>query len=84
MAKGDFYLLGVQMRLLIRCKILDVASFLHCLHVIFSLKSRSRSLRRHMDLPVHGFVDYKFLFHLNYKLITRATLLALAKSLYYV
>ena len=37
MAKGDFYLLGVQMRLLTRCKILDVASFLHCLQIIFSL-----------------------------------------------
>ena len=25
-AKGDFYLLGVQIRLLTRCKIVDVAS----------------------------------------------------------
>ena len=28
-AKGDFYLLGVQIRLLTRGNILDVASFLH-------------------------------------------------------
>ena len=61
MAKGDFYLLGVQMRLLSRCKVLDVASFLHCLQIIFSLKSRSPTLKGHMDLPVHRFVDYKFI-----------------------
>ena len=47
--KGDFYLLGVQTRLLTRCKILDVASFLHCLQIIFSLKSPT--FKRHMDLP---------------------------------
>ena len=38
MAKGDFYLLGVHKRLLTQCKILDVALFLHCLQIIFSLK----------------------------------------------
>ena len=52
MAKGDFYLLGVgQIRLLTRCKILVVASFLHCLQIIFSLKSPSPTLKLHMDLP---------------------------------
>ena len=45
------YLLGVQMRLLTRCKILDVAPFSHCLQIIFSLKSPSPTLKRHMDLP---------------------------------
>ena len=59
--KGDFYLLGVQTRLLTRCKILDVASFLHCLQIIFSLELPSPTLKRHMDLPVHRFVDYKFI-----------------------
>ena len=49
------------MRLLSRCKILDVASFLHCLQIIFSLKLPSHTLERHMDLPVHRFVDYKFI-----------------------
>ena len=33
--------------------------------------------------PVHRFVDCKFIVYLNYKLITRATLFALAKSIYY-
>ena len=51
MAKGDLYLLGVQMRLLTRCEILDVASFLHFLQIIFSFKSPSPTLKRHMDLP---------------------------------
>ena len=52
MTKGDFYLLAVQIRLLTRCiKILDVASFLHCLQIIFCLKSPSPTLKRHMDLP---------------------------------
>ena len=60
-AKGDFYLLGVQMRLLSRCKILDVASFLHCLQIIFSLKSPSPTLKRHRDLPVHRFLGYKLI-----------------------
>ena len=49
--KGDFFLLGAQIRLLTRCTILDVASFLHCLQIIFSLKSPSPTLKRHMDLP---------------------------------
>ena len=39
------------MRLLTRCKILDVALFLQCLQIIFSLKSPSPTLKRHMDLP---------------------------------
>ena len=39
------------MRLSTRCKILDVASFLHCFQTIFSLKSPSPTLKRHMDLP---------------------------------
>ena len=50
-ATGDFFLLGVQIRLLTRCKILDVAPFLHCLQIIFSLKSPSPTLKRHLDLP---------------------------------
>ena len=61
MAKGDFYLLGVQMRLLTRCKILDVALFLQCLQIIFSLKSPSPTLKRHMDLassPICGLQVY--------------------------
>lgn len=36
--------------------------------------------KRHWISPVHRFVDCKFIVYLNYKLITRATLLALAKS----
>ena len=86
MAKGDFYLLGVQMRLLTRCKILEVASFLHCLQIIFSLKSHSPTLKRHM----HGSPQLtdlwitSLLFDLNYKYIfTRATLFALVKSVYH-
>ena len=42
------------MRLLTRCKILEVASFLHCLQIIFSPKSLpppSPTLKGHMDLP---------------------------------
>ena len=78
MAKGDFYLLGVQMRLLTRCKILDVASFLHCLQLFFLLSHPAVI----WISPVHQFVDTNLLFDLNYKLITRATLLALAKSIY--
>ena len=50
-AKGDFYSLGVQMRQLTRCKMLDVALFLHCLQIIFSLKSPSSRLKHHMDIP---------------------------------
>ena len=50
-AKVYFYLLGVQMRLLTRCKILDVASFLHCLQIIFAFKSPSPTFKRHMDIP---------------------------------
>ena len=44
--------LGVQIELLTRCKILDVASFLHCLQISFSLKSPSptATLKRYMDL----------------------------------
>ena len=50
--KGDFYLLGVQMRLLARCKILDVVSFLHCLLIIFSLSHPAPPLKViYMDLP---------------------------------
>ena len=59
MAKGDFYLLGVQIRLLTRCKILDVASFLHCLQFFFSLKSPQLT-----DLWIT-----RLLFDLNYKFI---------------
>ena len=87
MAKGDFYLL-VQIRLLTRCKILDVVSFLHCLQIILSLKS-----------PIPTFITLKtsygfpqltdlwitsLLFELNYKftVLTGAALLALAKSIY--
>ena len=51
MAKGDVFLLGVQIKLLTRSKILDAASFLHCLQIIFSLQSLSLTLKRHMDLP---------------------------------
>ena len=51
LAKGDFFLSGVQIKLLTGSKILDVASFLHCLQIIFSLKSPSLSLKSHMDLP---------------------------------
>ena len=50
-AEGDFYFLGVRIRLLTQCKILDVVSFLHCLQIIFSLKSPSPTLKIHMDLP---------------------------------
>ena len=49
-AKGDFYLLGVQIRLLTRSKILDVASFLYCLQIIFSLSHPDLTLKRHLDL----------------------------------
>ena len=41
----------ILMRLLPRSKILDVALFLHCLQIIFSLKSPSPTLKRHMDPP---------------------------------
>ena len=58
------------MRLLTRCKILDVASFLHCLQII------SYGSPQFTDLWITS-----LLFVLNYKLITRATLLALAKSI---
>ena len=75
MAKGDFYLLGVQIRLLTRCKILDVASFLQCLQIIFSLKSPSPTLERNMDLP-------NLIWIIN--LLTRATLLAMAKCIYHI
>ena len=51
MAKCDLYLLGVQIKLLSRRKILDIASFLHCLQIILSLKSPSPTLKRHIDLP---------------------------------
>ena len=36
-AKGDFYLLGVQIRLLTRWKIVDVASFLYCMFANYFL-----------------------------------------------
>ena len=49
--KGDFYSLGVLIRLLTRSKILDVVSFLQCVQIIFSLKSHSLTLTSHMDLP---------------------------------
>ena len=75
MAKGDFYLLGVQIRLLTRCKILDVALFLHCLQIIFSLKSPSPTLERNMELP-------NLIWIIN--LLTRATLLAMAKCIYHI
>ena len=39
------------MRQLTRCKMLDVALFLHCLQIIFSLKSPSSTLKHHMDIP---------------------------------
>ena len=38
-------------RFLTRSKILDVASFLHCLQITFSPKSPSLTLKRHMDHP---------------------------------
>ena len=69
------------MRPLTRCKILDVAKFLHCLQIIFSVKSPSPTLKRHMDLPSSPICGLQ-VYCLNYKLITRATLLALAKSIY--
>ena len=75
MAKGDFYLLGVQIRLLTRCKTLDVALFLHCLQIIFSLKSPSPTLERNMELP-------NLIWIIN--LLTRATLLAMAKCIYHI
>ena len=50
-AKGDFYLLGVLIRLLSQCKVLDVVSFLHFLQNIFSQKSPSPTIKRQMDLP---------------------------------
>ena len=50
MQEDDLLRVG-QIRLLTRCKILVVASFLHCLQIIFSLKSPSPTLKRHMDLP---------------------------------
>ena len=46
-AKGDFYLLDVLIRLLSQCKVLDVVSFLHFLQIIFSQKSPGST----MDLP---------------------------------
>ena len=49
--KGDFYSLGVLIRLLTRSKILDVVSFLQCVQIVFSLKSHSLTLPSHMDLP---------------------------------
>ena len=49
--KGDFYSLGVLIRLLTRSKILDVVSFLQCVQIIFSLKSHSLTLTSHLDLP---------------------------------
>ena len=71
------------MKLLTRCKILDVALVLHCLQIIFSLKSPSPTLKRHMDLTSSpDFWITGLLFDLNYELVT--TLLALAKSIYYV
>ena len=74
MAKGDLFLLGVQIKLLTRCEILEVASFLRCLQIIFSLKSPNPTLKRHMDLP-------SLILIIN--LLTTATLLALAKSKYH-
>ena len=50
-AKGDFCLLGVLVRLLSECKVLDVVSFLRFLQIIFSQKSPSPTIKRQMDLP---------------------------------
>ena len=50
-AKGDFCLLGVLVRLLSECKVLDVVSFLRFLQIIFSQKSLSPTIKSQMDLP---------------------------------
>ena len=50
-AKGDFCLLGVLVRLLSECKVLDVVSFLRFLQIIFSQKSPSPTIKSQMDLP---------------------------------
>ena len=52
------------MRLLTRCKILEVASFLHCLQIIFSPKSLPLPpppLKVIWISQVNRFVDYKFI-----------------------
>ena len=81
----------MQIRLLTRCKILDVVSFLHCLQIILSLKSPIPTLYNVKDViwisTVNRFVDYKFIKFIkfiNYKftVLTGAALLALAKSIY--
>ena len=50
-AKGDFCLLGVLVRLLSECKVLGVVSFLRFLQIIFSQKSPSPTIKSQMDLP---------------------------------
>ena len=56
---------SAPVRLLTRCKILDVVSFLHCLQIILSLKSPIPTLYNVKNViwisTVNRFVDYKFI-----------------------
>ena len=84
MIEDDCYFLGVHMRLSARCKILfTLGQFAN----YFSLKSLSLSLKSHMNvlcaLKLTELWNTSLLFDLNYKYIMGASLLALAKSIYY-
>ena len=58
----DFYLLGVQKRLLTRCKILDVVHSRTICKIFFFLLSHPASAIKVIWIsPVNRFVDYKFI-----------------------
>ena len=52
-AKGDFCLLGVLVRLLSECKVLDVVSFLRFLQIIFSKSHSAPPLKVRWISPVN-------------------------------
>ena len=85
MIEDDCYFLGVHMRLSTRCKILFT---LGLFANYFSLKSLSLSLKSHMNvlcaLKLTELWNSSLFFDLNYKHIMGASLLALAKSIYYI
>ena len=71
-AKGNFYLLDVQIRLLTRWKILDVASFLYCLQIIFSLSHTALPLNLIWISSANWFKDYNFTVWIIINLLTKA------------
>ena len=84
MIEDDYQFLGVHIRLSTRCNTLFT---LRLFANYFPLKSLNLSLKSHMNvlcaLKLTELWNTSLLFDLNYKCINGASLLALAKSIYY-